>query len=160
MVAAMERKAKPERRSGCPLNASVETIGDRWSLLIVRDLMLRGLTRYQEFLSSGEGIATNILADRLRKLECCGIVATSRDPVDRRKLIYRLTAKGIDLAPILLELAIWGARHEATDAPPALLQKMKKDRGAFLAEIRRNWEAGSASLAKTLSEPAQKSKAR
>jgi len=136
------RKPEPCRRSGCPVNIALEAIGDRWSLLIVRDMMLRGFRTYQEFLDAGEGIATNILADRLRKLEDSGIVSTSRDPDDRRKLIYRLTQKGMDLGPVLMELVLWSARYEATDASRAMLQKVEKDRSAFMAEIRRKWQEG------------------
>src|ERR1700674_5480363 len=77
---SMPNKSAPQRRSGCPLNASVEMVGDRWSLLIVRDMMLRGFRTYNEFLTSHEGIATNILADRLRKLEASGIVIARQDP--------------------------------------------------------------------------------
>jgi DNA-binding HxlR family transcriptional regulator len=115
-------------------------IGDRWSLLIIRDMMMRGSSTYQEFLSSDEGIATNILADRLRKLEGSGIISTSRDLGDRRKLIYKLTQKGIDLGPVLLELALWSARYEETDASRVMIQKMEKNRAAFIAEIRGNWQ--------------------
>src|SRR3979411_2933064 len=93
-------KRSPKWRSGCPLHASVEIFGDRWSLLIIRDMMLRGFRSYKEFLESYEGIATNILADRLRKLVAHGIITTEQDPSDGRKLIYLLTAKGIDLAPV------------------------------------------------------------
>ena len=121
---------------------SLETIGDRWSLLIVRDMMMRGFRTFREFLNSGEGIATNILADRLRKLEGSGIISTSRDPADRRKLIYKLTRKGMDLAPILLELALWSARYAETDAPKAMIEKMEKNRSAFLAEMRKKWQTG------------------
>jgi len=76
----MPKKPTPKRRSGCALNASVEMLGDRWSLLIIRDMMLRGFRTYNEFLTSHEGIATNILADRLRKLQGHGIITTARDP--------------------------------------------------------------------------------
>src|ERR1039457_1094832 len=93
-----------ERRSGCPLNASVEMLGDRWSLLSIRDMMLRGFRTYKEFMECYEGIATNILADRLRKLTAYGIIAPEPDASDGRKLIYRLTKKGIDLAPVLTEM--------------------------------------------------------
>ncbi len=86
-----KKKARPKRRSGCPLNASVEILGDRWSLLIIRDMMLRGFRSYKEFLGSYEGIATNILADRLRRLTAHGIITTKLDPADGRKLIYLLT---------------------------------------------------------------------
>ena len=128
-------KSAPKRRSGCPLNASVEMLGDRWSLLILRDMMLRGCRSYKEFLTSYEGIATNILADRLRRLEAYGIITTQPDPSDGRKLIYSLTAKGIDLAPVLTEMVLWAARHEET-GNQTLVQQMQKDKHQFLAAIR------------------------
>jgi DNA-binding HxlR family transcriptional regulator len=131
-------KPGPNRRSGCPLNASVEMLGDRWSLLIIRDMMLRGFRYYKDFLKSYEGIATNILADRLRKLVAHGIIATRLDPSDGRKLIYSLTAKGIELAPVLTEMVLWAAGHEATDNP-ALVRLMKKDKAQFLTGIRQRW---------------------
>jgi DNA-binding HxlR family transcriptional regulator len=131
-------KATPKRRSGCPLNASVEMLGDRWSLLILRDMMLRGLRSYKEFLESYEGIATNILADRLRKLEAYGIISSLPDPSDGRKLIYSLTAKGIDLAPVLTEMVLWAGTHEKTENQ-ALVRLMHKDKQKFLAEIRHRW---------------------
>jgi DNA-binding HxlR family transcriptional regulator len=113
--------------------------GDRWSLLIIRDLMVRGFRTFKDFRESGEGIATNILADRLRKLEATGIITAERVETDGRRLNYRLTQKGIDLAPVLLDLVIWGARHEETGAPSALVERMEKNRDAFLAEARRRW---------------------
>ena len=87
-------------------------VGDRWSLLIVRDLMFAGFRTYKEFLGAGEGIATNILADRLQRLEAAGIIAARPDSSDKRRLVHSLTAKGRDLAPVLLELSRWGARYE------------------------------------------------
>ena len=138
----MPAKQKQPRRSACPINASLEIFGDRWSLLIIRDLMLRGYRTYKEFLSSDEGIATNILAERLQRLEAAGIITTSRDAEDRRKVVYGLTEKGIDLAPILVELVLWSAQYEATAAPPAMVRKMRAKREEFLAAIRRNWEEG------------------
>lgn len=127
-----------KRRSGCPLNASVEILGDRWSLLIVRDMMLRNFRSYKEFLESHEKIATNILADRLRTLEAHGIISTERDPSDGRKVIYTLTAKGIDLAPVLTEMVLWAAGHEETENQE-LVRRMKKDKAQFLTEIRQLW---------------------
>ena len=121
-------KPKSKRRSGCPVSISLEIFGDRWSLLIVRDLMVRGFRTFKEFQESGEGIATNILADRLRKLEAAGIIAAEPERGDGRRVNYRLTEKGIDLAPVLLELLIWGARHEETGAPCAVIAKMEKNR--------------------------------
>jgi DNA-binding HxlR family transcriptional regulator len=133
-------KPKSKRRSGCPVSISLEIFGDRWSLLIIRDLMVRGLRTFKEFEESGEGIATNILADRLQKLEAAEIIGAEMDETDGRRVNYRLTEKGIDLAPVVLELLIWGARHEETGAPCALIAEMAKNREALLAEARRRWQ--------------------
>jgi DNA-binding HxlR family transcriptional regulator len=133
-----KKKASPKRRSGCPLNASVEILGDRWSLLIIRDMMLRGFRTYKEFLGSYERIATNILADRLQKLIAHGIITTGRDASDGRKLIYSLTPKGIDLAPVLTEMVLWAAAHEDT-ANQALVREMRKDKEQFMSAIRQRW---------------------
>ncbi len=132
------KKAVPRRRSGCPLNASVEMLGDRWSLLIIRDMMLRGARTYKTFLECYEGIATNILADRLRKLADYGIITAQPDPSDGRKLIYLLTQKGIDLAPVLTEMVLWAAAHEDT-GNQALVQQMKAGKEQFLAGVRQRW---------------------
>jgi DNA-binding HxlR family transcriptional regulator len=133
-------KPKLKRRSGCPVSISLEMLGDRWSLLIVRDLMVRGFRTFKDFQGSSESIATNILADRLRKLEAAGIITAKVEEKDARRINYRLTEKGIDLAPVLLELLIWGARHEETGAPCALIDNMEKNRGEVLAETRRRWQ--------------------
>ena len=133
-----EKKKASKRRSGCPLNASVEMLGDRWSLLIVRDMMLQGFRSYKEFMQCYEGIATNILADRLRKLMGYGIIASEPDPSDGRKLTYFLTAKGIDLAPVLTEMVLWAAAHEDT-GNQALVQQMREDKKKFLTGIRQRW---------------------
>ncbi len=135
----MSDKIRLKHRSGCPVSVSLEIFGDRWSLLIVRDLMVRGFRTFKEFLRSGEGIATNVLADRLRKLQEAGIVTVEAGAGDGRSVSYRLTEKGIDLAPVLLELLIWGARHEQTAAPCALIEVMAANRQRILAEVRRRW---------------------
>ena len=113
-------------------------LGDRWSLLIIRDMMLRGARTYKEFLECYEGIATNILADRLRKLIAYGIITTEPDPSDGRKLTYLLTAKGIDLAPVLTEMVLWAAAHEDT-GNQALVQQMREDKEKFMAGVRQRW---------------------
>ena len=136
----MKKQVKARRRSACPLNASVEMLGDRWSLLILRDMMLRGCKTFKEFLESHEGIATNILTDRLRRLEEYGILTTKRDATDGRKTIYVLTAKGIGLAPVLTEMVLWAAAHEKT-GNRALVWLIQKDKEQFLADIRKRWEA-------------------
>jgi DNA-binding HxlR family transcriptional regulator len=133
-----KQKSAPKRRSGCPLNASVEILGDRWSLLIIRDMMLRGFSSFKEFLESHERIATNILADRLRKLEAYGIISTARDPSDGRRLIYSLTAKGIDLAPVLTEMVLWAAAHEKT-GNQTLVRQMRKDKEQVISAVRQRW---------------------
>lgn len=121
------------------MSTSLERFGDRWSLLIIRDLMVRGYRTFKQFQESGEGIATNILADRLRKLEAAGIITAEVEETDARRVNYRLTEKGIDLAPVLLELLIWGARHEETGVPCAFIAHMEKNREEVLAEVRRRW---------------------
>jgi len=134
------KTAAPKRRSPCPLNASVEMLGDRWSLLIIRDMMLRGFQTYKEFLECYEGIATNILADRLRRLVEYGIIEMKRDKTDRRKVLYRLTTKGIDLAPVLTEMVLWAAAHEDT-GNQALVKLLRDDKEKFMAGIRQRWLA-------------------
>jgi DNA-binding HxlR family transcriptional regulator len=117
-------------------------LGDRWSLLIIRDMMLRGTKSYKEFLACDEGIATNILADRLRRLLAYGIISTKPDPLDGRKVIYSLTPKGIDLAPVLTEMVLWASAHEDT-GNQALVRLMQKDKKQFLAAIRQRWKENS-----------------
>lgn len=121
------------------MSISLERFGDRWSLLIIRDIMVRGYRTFKEFQESGEGIATNILADRLRKLEASEIICSEAEDSDGRKILYRLTEKGIDLAPVMLELLIWASRHEETAAPCAVIDQMANNREAVLAEVRRRW---------------------
>src|SRR3982074_161112 len=113
-------------------------LGDRWSLLILRDMMLRGFRSFKEFLTSYEGIATNILADRLKRLIAHGIIATREDPSDGRKLIYVLTPKGMDLAPVLTEMVLWAAKHEQTGNQP-LVRQMLKDKEQFIADVTRRY---------------------
>ncbi len=118
---------------------SLEQFGDRWSLLIIRDMMVRGYHTFKEFQESGEGISSNVLSDRLKTLEAAGILLTEPDETDARRLHYRLTQKGIDLAPVMLELLIWGAKYESTAAPCELIDQMEKGRDQVLAETRRRW---------------------
>jgi DNA-binding HxlR family transcriptional regulator len=132
--------ASSGRRSGCPVSISLDVLGDRWSLLIVRDIMVRGYRTFRQFQRAGEGIATNILSDRLRKLEAAGILTTEPAEEDGRSSHYRLTPKGIALAPVLLELLIWAGNHETTGAPNVFIAQMEHDRTAILAETYRRWE--------------------
>lgn len=134
------------RRSSCPISVSLEIFGDRWSLLIVRDLMFKGLKTFGEFAAAGEGIATNMLADRLGRLEAAGIIARTPDHEDARKVVYRLTRKGMDLAPVLIEMVLWAAGHEDTDAPPETVRAMRKDRAGFVAALEERWRAETRAL--------------
>ena len=135
----MPVKGKSKRRSGCPLSVSLEVFGDRWSLLIVRDLMVRGYRTFREFQNAGEGIATNILAGRLKKLEAAGIIGREAELDDARKINYRLTRKGIDLAPVLLEIFVWSAKYEETGASCEIIAEMERHRERVIAETRRRW---------------------
>ena len=132
------KKPAFSRRSGCPLNASVEMLGDRWSLLIIRDMMLLGYRTFKQFLNSHERIATNILADRLKRLENYGIIASAPDPSDGRRQIYSLTLKGLGLAPVLTEMVLWAAAHEQT-GNQALVRLIRKDKKHFLDQVRKRW---------------------
>ena len=111
-------------RSDCPISCSLEVFGDKWSLLIIRDLMLNQKSTYGDFLKSAEGIATNILASRLLSLEENGIIEKREHPDSKAKVLYRLTHKGIDLLPILFEIHLWAEKHYPI---PAELQEMIND---------------------------------
>lgn len=136
----MAKKLFQTRRSGCPVSISLDLVGDRWSLLIIRDMMVRGYRTFREFQHAGEGIATNILSDRLRRLEADGFLITEPAEDDGRSMHYHLTSKGIALAPVMLELLLWAARHEQTGAPCGFVEKMADNREAVLAETYRRWE--------------------
>ena len=99
------------KRSDCPISSILDIIGDKWSLLIIRDIMMQGKNTYNEFLKSEEKIATNILADRLCMLERAGILAKEEHPASKAKIFYRLTQQGIDLLPILVEMILWSDKY-------------------------------------------------
>src|SRR3989454_8365350 len=142
----MKKRTMAERRSACPLNATLEVLGDRWSLLIVRDLIFKGRPTYKDFLAGGEGIAPNVLADGLRRLGAEGVIEKGRDAADARRLVYRLTAKGLALAPVLVEMIVWGAGHYQTAALPATIREMTQHRERFLAEDRKSTRLNSSHL--------------
>lgn len=132
-------KQASNARSRCPISMALELIGDPWSLLIVRDLMFKGRHRYKDFQDAEEGIASNILADRLRRLEASGILGRAADPEDRRRSVYSLSKKGIELAPVLVDLVIWSAKHHDTGAPTAIVRLMRDQRDAFLQGVLDDW---------------------
>ncbi|RWG79819.1 helix-turn-helix domain-containing protein [Mesorhizobium sp.] len=102
-------------RSGCPISLSLELIGDRWTLLIIRDLAFAGKKHFREFLQSAEGISSRTLAERLQTLQDEGILTRSDDPSHGLKAIYRLTEAGIDLLPVLATLGAWGSKYRKAD---------------------------------------------
>jgi len=131
----MPKKHK-QRDTGCPIVFALDTFGDRWSLIIIRDMAIKGYQTYSQFFESDEGIATNVLADRLLKLEGLGIVDKSRDPEDGRRHLYTLTPKGIDLIPVLLEMIRWSVNHDTnTLVKPQMVKRIKRDRDGFAAEL-------------------------
>ncbi|MBK6291991.1 MAG: helix-turn-helix transcriptional regulator [Ignavibacteria bacterium] len=125
-----------KRKSDCPINFAMEIFGDRWTLLIVRDLLFKGKRYYGEFLQMEERIATNILADRLALLEESGIVTRTIDEQHNSKKIYRLSQKGIDLLPVMTEIILWSAKHDTMSAVDKKFVRMaKNDKGALFASI-------------------------
>jgi len=126
----MKTATTEEMRSHCAVNYGVEIFGDRWSLLIIRDIVFVGKKTYGQFLKSEEGIATNVLAARLAFLEAQGVLARAPNPDDGRKDFYTLTEKGLDLIPVVLNIVLWSAQHDA--------KSYVLGRKEFLARLNRN----------------------
>ena len=123
-------------RSTCPITCALDVFGDRWTLVVLRDVVLGGKRRFGE-IARPEGIATNVLAERLKRLEQLEIVDKRRDPEDGRRFVYTPTEKGADLIPTLLEIGIWGARHTPNGtAQKELMQAAEENREAAIAELR------------------------
>jgi DNA-binding HxlR family transcriptional regulator len=120
----------PGHRSHCPISFALDIVGDRWTLLILRDLLMKEKKSYGDLLASEEGIATNILADRLQWLEAHGIV-------EERRRSYRVTAKGMDLLPMMVEMIAWSAKYDPhTAAPRAIVRQIARDRAQVLADFK------------------------
>ncbi len=127
---------KAELRSDCPINYPLEIIGDKWSLLIIRDIAVFGKTSYGEFLSSDEKIATNILSNRLGMLEANDIISKKRDPKNKTKFIYSLEQPGLDFIPLLVDMLVWSAKqHPIESGPDVLLAKMALENRQQLIDI-------------------------
>lgn len=130
-------------RSDCPLNYCLEIVGDRWTLLILRDLILLKKKTFGEIRSSPEKIATNILTSRLNLLEKEGIIHKERNPKDKKVYYYRLTEKGTGLLPLLLEMALWGATYAPVkSASTKIIKRIKNDREGLMKEILTSLRAG------------------
>lgn len=132
-----------KRRSNCPVSSSLDIWGDKWSLLIVRDLMFAKQCTYGDFLKSAEKIATNILASRLQMLEENGIITKLEHPDSKAKVLYKLTQKGIDLLPLMVEINLWAEKYfSLPEDRLAIIRVVKKDKEGFIKattkELQRN----------------------
>lgn len=126
-----------QRRSGCPISSSLDIWGDKWSLLIVRDLMFSKQCTYGDFLKSKEKIATNILASRLQMLETNGIIVKEEHPDSKAKVLYKLSQKGVDLLPIMIEINLWAEKYfKLPSDQKELVAEIKKDKEGFIQEQR------------------------
>jgi DNA-binding HxlR family transcriptional regulator len=126
-------KNSKDLRSNCPINFAVETFGDKWTLLVIRDLMFKGKRHYSDFLASDEKISTNILADRLQKLDENGVVTKSTDPDNASKFIYSLTGKGQALLPAMVEMTAWSATYDSlTNTPPEFLNTYNDNKAGLI----------------------------
>jgi DNA-binding HxlR family transcriptional regulator len=134
---AQARPRQPELRSHCTIAFALDHLGDKWTLLVLRDLLFWNKRHFKDFLSSEEKIASNILSNRLRQLEATGLVTREPDPDSARSVVYAPTEKAIDLVPALLELTRWSAKYDdCTQATPQVVKRIATDRDALVAEIR------------------------
>ncbi len=131
------KKRLPPRRSSCPIACALDLIGDKWSLVVLRDMIFLRRRHFQELLSSNEGIASNILASRLKRLEASGMITRQRDPSEPKRVIYQVTERALDLLPVMLELMRWSMKYDPKSSAPApFVRRMAEDREGFIAEIR------------------------
>ncbi|MBW8244778.1 helix-turn-helix transcriptional regulator [Muricauda oceani] len=128
-------------KSHCPINYSLEHFGDRWSLLIIRDLMFNGKRHYNEFLESGEKISTSVLGDRLKHLEETGIISKEIDSVKKSRIRYSLTEKGISMLPIMLDMVMWGGLYDSeSDVNNVFLTQVNNERELLIKSTRERLE--------------------
>jgi len=122
--------------ANCPMDFAAEIFGDRWAMLVLRDMLFRGKRHFKDMLASDEGIATNVLTTRLKRLEQAGLVTRSTDPANKRQVIYGLTPQGLDLAPVLIEIVLWSGRHDpCTGMPQSFRERAKTDRAGLIRDI-------------------------
>ncbi len=137
----MKSEAKDEQRSGCPINLTLEVLGDKWSLLILRDMIFGGKRHFRELLRSEEGISSNILADRLKMLMDKGMLTKAADPSHKQKAIYSLTDKAIALVPVFAHIGAWGRRYLAVSEELSIRAQVLEEGGPamwaqFMDELR------------------------
>jgi len=125
-----------DMRSPCAIANGLEILGDRWTLLIIRDLMFTNRREFSHFLQAGEGISTNILAERLQRLQCHGVITKASHPEHGKKFIYQLSDTGLKLAPLIIELTLWGSEAiENTFVPRHVLEMMKTNKAKLLDQL-------------------------
>lgn len=125
------------RRSNCPIACALDSVGDKWTLVVLRDIVLVRRRYFQELLAGNEGIASNILATRLKQLEATGMLTRRRDPAAPKRVIYEATEKALDLLPVMIELFRWSMKYDQNTAAPAhLVRRLAEDRDGFIADIR------------------------
>lgn len=130
-----------EHRSGCPINLTLEVVGDKWSLLIIRDMIFGNRRHFREMLRSEEGISSNILAERLKTLVEEGIITKADDPSHKQKAVYSLTEQGIELLPVLAQMAVWGRKYLPVTAELSIRAQLLEEGGPklwaeFMSELR------------------------
>lgn len=131
------KNKKIEFRSSCPISTALDIFGDKWSLLVIRDLIFKQKKTYGEFLDSEEKIATNILADRLLLLETAGLISKEKHPESKAKVLYRLSDKGIDLLPALVEIILWSEKyHDVHPFASQFAKQIKKDKEKTIKDIK------------------------
>jgi len=127
-----------QKRSDCPFSCALDIFGDKWSLLIIRNLMFYDLHTYGDFLKMPEKIATNILADRLSSLENSGLISKEGHPESKAKILYKLTQKGIDLLPMMIEMSLWSAKYfEISTQAKGMMQGAKNDKAGFIKTLQK-----------------------
>jgi DNA-binding HxlR family transcriptional regulator len=126
-----------KQRSSCPVSTSLDVLGDKWTLLIIRDMVFAGKSTYGQFLQSAEKMATNILADRLAVLESQGILTKAVAADKKSKFTYRLTEKGVHIVPLIVELVLWGAKHCPTIVDPSLLAELQAGKDVAVEKYQR-----------------------
>ncbi len=131
-------KERKDEWYGCPIRFGMGIFGDKWTLLVIRDLMFKGKKHYSEFTDPEENISTNVLADRLSNLLAHGIVTKQSDPENKSRYIYGLSKKGMDLLPMMLAMIDWSEKYDhRTDVPKAFIRKLRKDPEALMREVRK-----------------------
>ena len=136
----MSTKNKHIERSQCPIAHALDVMGDRWTLIIIREMMFMGKHEFGEFLEASEKISTNILTDRLKKLSCSGLIASVEHPENKTKKLYYLTEAGVGLINVMVELILWAEKHLSTVLPHPVIENIKNRPDEFIERTKRNLE--------------------